>query len=168
MLDQRQRRWADIVQMLHKCFCLLGSHVGFMLGQHCRRWSSNKPALCQRLIIDLPVYLYDWTCEISAGSSFYIFCRSTDKRMSCPPLCSLFSLLQPSLPSSPHLTRTKHVFLMMFLAIYSHLFFFKQDNLEEKFANVIIFHLPVLEVVLARHNLKSVTRAHSTKAHHHY
>ena len=27
MLDQRQRRWADVVQMLHKCFMFAGSSV---------------------------------------------------------------------------------------------------------------------------------------------
>ena len=27
MLNQRQRRWADVVQMLHKCFMFAGSSV---------------------------------------------------------------------------------------------------------------------------------------------
>ena len=27
MLDQRRRRWVDVVQMLHKCFVFAGNHL---------------------------------------------------------------------------------------------------------------------------------------------
>ena len=31
MLDQRRRRWADVVQMLYKCFVLVGIRVFVIL-----------------------------------------------------------------------------------------------------------------------------------------
>ena len=31
MLDQRRRRWADVVQMLYKCFVFAGMYPGFEL-----------------------------------------------------------------------------------------------------------------------------------------
>ena len=49
MLDQRRRRWADVVPMLYKCFVLTGSMVSKidMLMQYCRRWTNINTALLQ-------------------------------------------------------------------------------------------------------------------------
>ena len=58
MLDQRRRRWADVVQLLYKYLVFAGAgdflsnivhlfNVGSMLGQRRRRWPSIKTALHQ-------------------------------------------------------------------------------------------------------------------------
>ena len=61
MLDQRRRRWADVVKMLYKCIGFAGQedflsnivhlfNVGSMLVQCRRRWPSIKTALDQCLV----------------------------------------------------------------------------------------------------------------------
>ena len=60
MLDQRRRRWADVVQMLYKCFVLadLAGYIktgkpstNFVSILHkCRRqWANIETILCQKL-----------------------------------------------------------------------------------------------------------------------
>ena len=61
MLNQRQRHWADVVQMLYKCVVFPGqedflsnivyfSNVGSMLGKRRRRWPNIKTALSECLV----------------------------------------------------------------------------------------------------------------------
>ena len=61
MLDQRRRRWADVVEMLYKCLVFAGqedflsnivhlSNAGAMLGQRRRRCPNIKTTLDQCLI----------------------------------------------------------------------------------------------------------------------
>ena len=49
MLDQRRRRWADVVQMLYKSFVFAGltfdPMLGSMLGQRWLRWFNIEPSL---------------------------------------------------------------------------------------------------------------------------
>ena len=58
MLDQRRRRWVDVVDMLYKCLVFARQenflsnivhlfNVGSMLGQRRRRWPSIKTVLDQ-------------------------------------------------------------------------------------------------------------------------
>ena len=53
MLDQRRRRWADVVKMLYKCLVFAGQadfqtlYIYSMLGQRRRRWPSVETALDQ-------------------------------------------------------------------------------------------------------------------------
>ena len=47
MLDQRQRRWSDVVQMLYKCFVFAG----------------YKPSLFQRLVVFTSYVILNLQCE---------------------------------------------------------------------------------------------------------
>ena len=62
MLDQRRKRWADVVYMVYKCLVFAGLqedylsnivhlfNAGSMLCQRRRRWSSIETALDQCLV----------------------------------------------------------------------------------------------------------------------
>ena len=62
MLDQRRKRWADVVYILYKCLVFAGLqedflsnivhlyNVGSMLGQRRKRWPSIKTTLDQCLV----------------------------------------------------------------------------------------------------------------------
>ena len=54
MLAQRQRCWADVVQMLYKCFMFAGqvrekqktlTQCCVNVGQHRKRWANMEPSL---------------------------------------------------------------------------------------------------------------------------
>ena len=70
MLDQRRRRWADVVQMLYKCFVFSGLRtsgdpiykirwlgIDLMPGRHLNIRPDIEPTFGQRIILDISVQL---------------------------------------------------------------------------------------------------------------
>ena len=86
MLDQRRRRWADVVQMVYKCFVFAGTvgyniqfiirmnhaspantrdtpNVGLLLGRGNRRWTNIKPSLGRYIVFAVDINSRDYPVD---------------------------------------------------------------------------------------------------------